>query len=180
MATLTAWTFENVTGAETAQESLKTLAEQNKITLHDAAAVSWVVRRQETPRASTAAPRREGRCGRGASSASSSARSSWFPSPVSRSAWGWVPCGAGPSGRRSTTRSVKQIREQVVPGTSALFALSSDADLESVQPIMRTLQPKLILQRNPSTPSRSRRCASSRRAPARRRPRRRPPDRRTG
>ena len=39
---------------------------------------------------------------------------------------------------------VKQIREQVVPGTSALFVLSSDADLESVQPIMRTLQPKLI------------------------------------
>jgi uncharacterized membrane protein len=39
---------------------------------------------------------------------------------------------------------VQQIREQVVPGTSALFVLSSDADLESVQPVMRALQPKLI------------------------------------
>src|SRR3954451_11038480 len=143
MSTLTVWTFDNVTGAETAQESLKALAEQNKITLHDAAAVAW-----ESGDKKPHVHRLQHLVGKGAVKGSVVGLlvGALFLVPVAGVAVG-VGLGAlrGKSKRPAVDDEVlQQIREQVVPGTSALFVLSSDADLESVQPVMRSLQPKLI------------------------------------
>lgn len=41
MATLTAWKFDSVLGADNAVETLKDLQKQGLITIHDAAVVSW-------------------------------------------------------------------------------------------------------------------------------------------
>ena len=145
MSTLTVWTFQNVTGAEAAQDSLKALAEQNKITLHDAAAVSW-----EQGDKKPHVHRLEHLTGKAMVKGSviGFLIGALFLVPVVGVAAG---VGIGALRGRSKERAagldedvLKQIKEQVVPGTSALFLLSSDADVESVQPIIRSLQPTLI------------------------------------
>ena len=145
MSTLTVWTFDNVTGAETAQEALKALAQQNKITLHDAAAVSW-----EHGDKKPHVHRLEHLTGKAALKGSVVGLliGALFLVPVVG-----VAAGAGIGALRGKSKSraagmddevLDQIKEQVVPGTSALFLLSSDADVESVRPVVRSLQPKLI------------------------------------
>jgi uncharacterized membrane protein len=145
MSTLTVWAFDNVTGAETAQEALKALAQQNKIALQDAAAVSW-----EYGDKKPHVHRLEHLTGKGALKGSvvGFLIGALFLVPVLG-----VAAGAGIGALRGKGKSraagmdddvLRQIKEQVVPGTSALFLLSSDADVESVRPLVRSLQPKLI------------------------------------
>jgi uncharacterized membrane protein len=132
MGTLTIWQFESAGGADAAAQTLQTLGQRNLITIQDAAVVSW-------PEGTKKPKLRQLRnlAGRGA---------------LSGAFWGMlfgliflVPLLGAAVGAAMGALSgsltdigidddlIKQIRDQVTPGTSALFVLSSDAVIEKVQ-----------------------------------------------
>jgi uncharacterized membrane protein len=143
MATLTAWRFDTATGAETAAQTLGTLAKQQLITVHDAATVTW------EPGAKKPKTRQlHDLVGAGA---------------LGGMFWGllfgllfFVPLLGAAIGAATGALSgllgdvgidddfIASVRDQVTPGTSALFVLSSDAVLDKVRPALASLQPQLI------------------------------------
>jgi uncharacterized membrane protein len=131
VATLTVWKFDDPYGADQAETTLLDLQKQELITVHDAATVSWEPgkKRPKTRQATSLA-------GRGA---------------LGGSFWGllfglifFVPLlglaiGAGLgalTGALSDVgiddRFIKRVRDQVEPGTSALFLLTSGAVQDKV------------------------------------------------
>jgi uncharacterized membrane protein len=132
MATLTVWKFPTPDGAENALEKLESLQKQELIKIHDGAVVSWPEdKKQPKTRQMTSTT------GVGA---------------LGGSFWGllfglifFVPflgmaigAAAGAIGGALTDVGIdddfiKQIREQVTPGTSALFALTSDAVTDKIK-----------------------------------------------
>ena len=131
MATLTVWKFETASGAEDAEEILTKLSKQELITIHDAATVSWEVGKKK-PKTQQAA----NLAGVGA---------------LGGAFWGllfglifFVPLlglaiGAAAGALSGSLADVgidddfiKQVREKVTPGTSALFLMSSGAVMDKV------------------------------------------------
>ena len=131
MATLSVWKFQDVSGAEKAEATLSALQTQGLITVHDAASVSWApgAKKPKTTQMHNLA-------GAGA---------------LGGSFWGllfglifFVPLlglavGAAMGALSGSMADVgiddsfiKSVRDQVTPGTSALFLLSSDAVLDKV------------------------------------------------
>jgi uncharacterized membrane protein len=143
MATLTAWKFDTAIGADEAVTTLQDLAKQQLITVHDAATVSWI------PGAKKPKTRQlHNLVGAGA---------------LGGMFWGmlfglifFIPLLGAAIGAAAGALSgslsdvgidddfIKQIREQVTPGTSALFVLSSDAVLDKVQAAFAGQRPELI------------------------------------
>jgi uncharacterized membrane protein len=132
MATLTVWKFPDENGAEDAVEKLEQLQRQELIEVHDAAVVSWPAGKKK-PRTRQL----HSLTGVGA---------------LGGAFWGllfglifFVPlfglaigAAAGAIGGAMTDVGIdddfiKRIRSQVTPGTSALFALTSDAVMDRVQ-----------------------------------------------
>jgi uncharacterized membrane protein len=132
VATLTVWKFPTAAGAEQAEETALALQKQQLITVHDAATVSWEVgnKRPKTRQSNNLA-------GAGA---------------LGGSFWGllfglifFVPLlglaiGAGIgalAGSMSDVgiddRFIKEVRDKVTPGTSALFILTSNAVQDKVR-----------------------------------------------
>lgn len=129
--TLTVWKFRSATGADTAIETLKDLQKQQLITVHDAAIVSW-------------------------ESGAKRPRTKQLDDPTAAGAlggafWGllfglvfFVPLlgaavGAGFGAVAGSMADVgidddfiREVRDQVTAGTSALFVLTSDATLDRV------------------------------------------------
>lgn len=143
MATLTVWKFDTADGAEEAVETLRSLVGDDLITLHDAATVSWPADRKKprTRQLSNLA-------GRGA---------------LGGAFWGllfgllfFVPLlgvaiGAATGAAAGALSDVgiddsfiEKVRSEVTPGTSALFALTSDAVMDEVVPAFAGLNPTLI------------------------------------
>ena len=131
MATLTVWRFDTVDGAGRASQILQGLARENLLVLHDAAAVEWE-RGKSTPRTRQLT-----------STTTVGALGSGF--------WGllfgltfFVPLLGAATGAVSGAltgsladvgiddRFINRIRDQVTPGTSALFVMTADAVVESV------------------------------------------------
>ena len=131
MATLTVWKFADASGADDAEETLKDLARRQLITIHDAATVSWPVgaKKPKTRQANSLA-------GAGALGGSF-----WgllfgliFFVPLLGVALG-AALGAfagAMSDAGINDDFIKSVREQVTPGSSALFVLTSDAVLDEV------------------------------------------------
>lgn len=143
MATLTAWKFEDPAGADRAVTILEQLQTEKLITLHDAATVSWEAGKKK-PRTQQLA----NLTGEGA---------------ISGGFWGllfglifFVPflgmaIGAATgalAGRFAdvgiSDDFIASVRDQVTPGTSALFALTSDAVTDKVHAAFEGEHPQLI------------------------------------
>jgi uncharacterized membrane protein len=143
MATLTVWKFPTANGAEEAVRKLEQLQSQELIKVHDAAMVSWP------------ADKKKPRTRQLNSLAGAGALGGAF--------WGllfglifFVPlfglaigAAAGALGGSMADVGIdddfiKRVREQVTPGTSALFALTSDAVIERVRAAFAGSQAELL------------------------------------
>lgn len=143
MATLTAWKFDDPAGADRAVAILEQLQTQQLIKLHDAATVSWEAgsKKPRTQQISSLT-------GAGA---------------ISGGFWGllfglifFVPflglaVGAATGALAGRFADVgiddgfiASVRDQVQPGTSALFALTSDAVTDKVHAAFEGEHPQLI------------------------------------
>jgi uncharacterized membrane protein len=143
MATLTVWKFNDPDGAGRAVEIIERLQQQDLIKIHDAAIVSWPMdkKRPKTKQLNNLA-------GAGA---------------LSGSFWGllfgllfFVPLlgmavGAAMGALTGSMTDIgidddfiESVRSEVQPGTSALFAMSSDAVQDKVKAAFHDEKPKLI------------------------------------
>jgi uncharacterized membrane protein len=132
MATLTVWMFDTPSGADRAARRLQELARQDAPVLHDAATVSW--------EPMEAKPRTRQLANTAATTA------------LGGSFWGllfgmifFVPLVGAAVGAATGAVAgsladvgiddsfINKVRDQVTPGTSALFVLSSDAVLEEIR-----------------------------------------------
>jgi uncharacterized membrane protein len=143
MATLSVWQFNSPDGAEKAVATLEELAKKRLIVLHDAATVSWEpdAKKPKTRQLNHLA-------GAGA---------------LGGAFWGllfgllfFVPLlglaiGAATGALSGSLADVginddfiKRARDEITPGTSALFVLSSDAVLDKVRDAFSTQRPELL------------------------------------
>jgi uncharacterized membrane protein len=132
MHTLTVWKFPSTLGAERAEHTLEQLSKQELITIHDAAIVSFP---EDAKKPKT-----------------KQLRSTTSAGALGGSFWGllfglifFVPLlgmavGAGLGALSGSMTDVgidddfiKAMREEITPGTSALFLMASDAVLDKVQ-----------------------------------------------
>ena len=143
MGTLTVWKFDAANGAENALELLKRLQKQELIQINDAAYVFWPVDRKK--------PKTEQL--HNLTGAGALGGSFWgllfgliFFVPILGLAFG---AGMGAlAGSMSDAgiddRFIKEVRDQVTPGTSALFILTSDAVQDKVRDAFAGQQAQLI------------------------------------
>lgn len=143
MAALTVWTFSSPAGADDALDTLGRLQNQQFIQLHDAAVVSW-------PAGSSKPATHEMHGAKG-------------PGALGGGFWGllfglifFVPLlglaiGAASGAILGSLKDVgisetfiSEVRDKVTPGTSALFALTSDAVPDRVAEAFSQTRPELI------------------------------------
>ena len=143
IATLTVWRFEDEDGAERASRTLGELERKGFIRIIDAAVVTWPAgaRRPRTSQvlSTTAAGALGG--------------SFWgllfgiiFFAPLLGLAVGAATGALGGSMRNVgiSDAFIRQVRDEVTPGTSALFVMTSDADMDEVREAFLAHHPKLI------------------------------------
>jgi uncharacterized membrane protein len=143
MATLTVWKFPTADGAEEAVRTLERLQGEALITVQDAAVVSWPADKKK-PRT---------RQLRNLTGAGALGGAFWgllfgliFFVPIFGLAIG---AAAGAIGGSLTDVGIddsfiKRVREQVTPGSSALFALTSDAVMDKVREAFAGHEPELL------------------------------------
>ena len=143
MATLTVWKFDNASGADDATETLRQLSTQNLITIHDAATVRW-----EEGKKKPKTRQLNNLAGAGA---------------LGGAFWGmlfglifFVPLLGAAIGAASGALAgslsdvgiddgfINRVRDEVTPGTSALFVMSSDAVMDKVREVFSGNRPELI------------------------------------
>ncbi|MFC5136730.1 DUF1269 domain-containing protein [Actinomycetospora rhizophila] len=143
MATLTVWKFPTAGGADSAVSTLQSLEKQQLIKVHDAATVSWEdgAKRPETHQLHNLV-------GTGAMGGMF-----WgmlfgliFFVPLLGAAVGAAMGALGGSlGDVGIDDDfIKRVRDEVTPGTSALFAMTSDAVLDKVHESFGGQQAELI------------------------------------
>ena len=143
MATLTVWKFDTATGATEAVATLESLSNQNLITIHDAATVTWAAGRKKpktvsSPTSPAPAP--------WAARSGASCSGLLFFVPCSERPW------APPSVHWAASMAdvgidddfIASVREKVTPGTSALFLLTSDAVIDKVADAFSASRAELI------------------------------------
>ncbi len=143
MATLSVWRFESPEGADMALDTLASLQKQELITVHDAATVSWPPEKKR-PKTHQAA----NLTGAGA---------------LGGSFWGllfglifFVPLLGAAIGAAAGALSgsmgdvgidddfIREVRDRVTPGTSALFVLTSGAVVDKVHDAFANQKAQLI------------------------------------
>ena len=143
MATLTVWKFDDAEAADKAVSTLESLAKQQLITVQDAATVSW-------PNGTKKPKTRQLHSLTGAGA-------------LGGAFWGmlfgllfFVPLlglavGAAMGALAGSLSDVgiddafiKRVRDEVTPGTSALFLMSSGAVMDKVRDAFRGQQPELV------------------------------------
>jgi len=143
MSSLTVWKFGTPFGADAALEKMKLLQEQNLIVVQDAAVVSWEEGKGKPKTRELHDTRLGGALGGGF----------WgllfgliFFVPLLGLAIG-AAAGALAGSLADVGISdsfIKSVRDQVTPGTSALFLLSSDAVFDQVAPEFAGTDAELI------------------------------------
>jgi uncharacterized membrane protein len=143
MATLTAWKFSTPQGADAALQTLEKLQSQELIQVQDAAIVSWEVGKKKPKTRELRSTKKAGALGGGF----------WgllfgliFFVPILGLAIG-AATGALFGSLTDVGISdafIKQVRDKVTPGTSALFLLSSNAVFDRVHAEFRGTGAELI------------------------------------
>jgi uncharacterized membrane protein len=132
MATLTVWKFDSPEGADEAAATLRELAREKLVVLHDAATVTWETGTKKPRTRQLASTTRSGALG----------GTFWgllfgmiFFVPLLGAAVGAATGAlAGSMSDAGIDDSfINKVRDQVTPGTSALFVLTSDAVVDRVQ-----------------------------------------------
>ena len=143
MATLTVWKFDDAAGAEKALSTLEELQKKEVITVLDGAVVSWPEGAKK-PRTTQM---------RDMTASGALGGAFWgllfgmlFFIPLLGLA---VGAAAGALGGSLADIGIdddfiKQVREEVTPGTSALFLMSQNAVMDKVKPAVEGMQAKLI------------------------------------
>jgi uncharacterized membrane protein len=131
MATLTVWKFDTTTGADDASTKLQELARQNLLVLHDAATVVWEEGKKKPKTRQLSSTTAAGALG----------GSFWgllfgliFFVPLLGAAIG-AATGALAGSLTDVgidDSFINKVRDQVTPGTSALFVMTSDAVVDKV------------------------------------------------
>jgi uncharacterized membrane protein len=146
-ATLTVWKFNTPQGAGEAAQTLEALARQNVVTLHDAATVSW---EEGTTKPTT-----------------NQLASTTAAGALGGSFWGlvfglifFVPLlgaalGAATGALAGSLSDVgiddgfiNKVRDQITPGTSALFVLTSDAVVDRIKDALKGHEPDDLIFTN--------------------------------
>lgn len=132
MPSLTVWRFPTPYGADQGELRLKMLRDQGAIVIHDAATVVWFPEKKQ-PRV------RQLKHMRG-SDALGGAFWGTLLGSVFLMPFAGAAVGAATGALRHhladsgiDDRFIAELREQLTPGTSAIFVLSSDADIEKVR-----------------------------------------------
>ena len=143
MASLTVWKFQTPNGADAAMERLQMLQSQQLITVQDAAMVSWEAGKKKPKTRQLHDTKKGGALG----------GAFWgmlfgliFFIPILGLAIG-AATGAlfGSLADVGISDSfIKSVRDQITPGTSALFLLSSDAVIDRVKEEFPTKDVELI------------------------------------
>jgi uncharacterized membrane protein len=143
VATLTVWKFDTPHGAENATKTLKDLASQSLIVVHDAAVVEWEEGRKKP----------KTRQLNNLAAAGALGGAFWgmlfgliFLVPLLGAAIG-AATGALSASLADVgidDKFIAGVREQVTPGTSALFLMSSDAVIDKVKDAFSDQRPELI------------------------------------
>ncbi|MGO9080015.1 MAG: DUF1269 domain-containing protein [Streptosporangiaceae bacterium] len=143
MASLTVWKFGTPVGAEEALGTLEQLASQELIQVHDAAVVSWEVGKKKPKTHEMRDTKKAGALG----------GAFWgllfgliFFIPIIGLAIG-AATGAlfgSLADVGISDQFIKEVREKVTPGTSALFVMTSDAVYDKVADAFRGTQAELI------------------------------------
>jgi len=148
MATLTAWAFDNVEGAEQASQRLQALQTQELIKIEDAAVVSWEPGKKKPKTRQLSNMTATGALG----------GTFWgmlfgliFFVPLLGAAIG---AGIGALAGSMTDVGISDdfinsVKQRVTPGTSALFLLTSDAVVDRIKDTCKDSRAELIA----STPS---------------------------
>ena len=143
MATLTVWTFDDPDSAETMRARVLGLQDRDLIQVHDAVVVSWPV---DDPR-----PRTDQLVSTKGAGAASGAF--WgllfgliFFVPFFGMAFGAAmgALGGALTDLGIDDHFIESVRDEVTPGTSALFLMSSDAVLDEVKDQLSDLHPELV------------------------------------
>lgn len=143
MATLTVWKFDTASGADDATQTLQDLATQHLITIHDAATVRW-----ESGKKKPKTRQLHNLAGAGALGGAF-----WgmlfgliFFVPLLGAAIGAATGAlAGSLGDVGIDdRFINRVRDEVTPGTSALFVMTSDAVMDKVRDAFASARPELI------------------------------------
>jgi uncharacterized membrane protein len=129
MTTFTVWKFEDPEGAARAETSLKTAAADGLVTIVDHAIVTWP---QGADKPDTIHHHDDAKRGAGWGALWGLLGGALFAIPIAG-----VVAGAGigalakaTSGTGITEKDMERIRTEVVPGTSALFVVTDNADLD--------------------------------------------------
>lgn len=143
MATLTAWKFASPYGADDALATLEKLQSEQLIQVQDAAVVSWEPGRKKPKTRELHSMKKAGALGGGF----------WgllfgliFFVPILGLAIG-AATGAlfgSLADVGISNEFIDRVRQQVTPGTSALFLLSSDAVMDRVKVEFKDANPELI------------------------------------
>jgi uncharacterized membrane protein len=143
VATLTVWKFDSPGGADQAVTTLKDLANQQLITIHDAAVVTWAPDAKKPKTRQLTDMKKAGALG----------GAFWgmlfgliFFVPILGAAIG---AAAGALGGALTDVGIddgfiKRVRDDVTPGTSALFLMSSGAVVDRVRDAFEGQSPELV------------------------------------
>jgi uncharacterized membrane protein len=147
MATLTVWKFDTPEGAEAASRTLQELARENLLVLHDAATVTWEQGRKKPRTRQLASTTKSGALG----------GTFWgmlfgliFFVPLLGAAIGAATGAlAGSLSDVGIDDSfINKVRDQITPGTSALFVLSSDTVVDKVHAAFAEHAPAELLFTN--------------------------------
>lgn len=148
--TLTVWKFKTADGAETASKTLQRLSKENLVTIHDAATVRWEegAKKPKTRQLSSTT-------GAGA---------------LGGAFWGmlfgllfFVPLLGAAIGAATGALSgsltdvgiddgfINRVRDEITPGTSALFVMSSDAVMDKIRDAFAGQEPPELIFTNLNT-----------------------------
>ena len=143
MATLTAWAFNSVEGAEQASEKLQALQAQELINIQDAAVVSWEQGKKKPKTRQLSNMTAAGALG-GTFWGMLFGLIFFVPLLGAAIGAGIVALAGSMTDVGISDDFINSVKNRVTPGTSALFVLSSDAVIDRIKDVFQNSHAELI------------------------------------